>query len=417
MRTEKIFGISLAALASSLMLMTSWAATPSSPDLSAKIEVLGNPYASRYKDGTPAVYARNIWDLQVYNGKIYIGGGNSSNEGPAQNAGPVPIYTYLPETGKFETNFTVNDEQIDVFYVFSDGLYTPGHDPKESWELGNFYRMDKEGKWTKYRTIPQGIHTYAMAEFNKLLFAGLGAKGPNSVCISKDAGATWKGAKAPGGRIHSFLTFQDQLYAVGMLSPKWGSISQYDPKNDEFRVRKDIAVNELFPKTKFQEQKPLKIIRPIQMGNKVLYIGAYCHNDHQSIPFGAYVATGGSKSFRVQEIKIPDSACPWDIIVQDGSAYLLLQDESKDKDCIIRVWTSKNLQNWSELFHFKYNTFARSFELLDGDFYFGMGCEVKDAAKWSQDELKPESGNIIRIKLKTSGKEESKELKTPAKTP
>jgi len=38
-------------------------------DLTAHIERLGNPYQSRYKDGAD-VYARNIWDMQTYQGRF-----------------------------------------------------------------------------------------------------------------------------------------------------------------------------------------------------------------------------------------------------------------------------------------------------------------------------------------------------------
>ncbi len=58
--------------------------------------------AARYPSG-PQVYARNVWDLQAYKGRLYIGAGNSSNRGPpASNSGPVPVNSYDPASGQFQ---------------------------------------------------------------------------------------------------------------------------------------------------------------------------------------------------------------------------------------------------------------------------------------------------------------------------
>ena len=50
-----------------------------------------------------------------------------------------------------------------------------------------------------------------------------------------------------------------------------------------------------------------------------------------------------------------------------------------------------------KLFHFYSSTFARSFEILNNDFYFGLGCEVKNTKYWRENELVPETGQILRV--------------------
>ena len=77
-------------------------------------QYLGNPYMKQYKNGE-GVYARNIWDMQLFEDKIYIGAGNSSNEGPAQNAGRVYVVSLDPKTAKFKYEFKIAEEQIDIF--------------------------------------------------------------------------------------------------------------------------------------------------------------------------------------------------------------------------------------------------------------------------------------------------------------
>ena len=64
-------------------------------DVTSKLEDLGSPLSEKYRSGA-SVYARNIWTLFAYDGKIFLGGGNSSNEGPASNAGPVPVMSFDP---------------------------------------------------------------------------------------------------------------------------------------------------------------------------------------------------------------------------------------------------------------------------------------------------------------------------------
>lgn len=55
-------------------------------DVSSSITVLGSPFKK-------AAYARNVWDMQLFGGKIYLGHGNSSNNAPSPNAGPVQSIT------------------------------------------------------------------------------------------------------------------------------------------------------------------------------------------------------------------------------------------------------------------------------------------------------------------------------------
>ena len=70
---------------------------------------MGNPFKEAYKDGEEG-YARNIWEMKVYKGLLFLGAGNSNNSGPVPNAGPVPIYSFNPENGIFSREGQVDDE-------------------------------------------------------------------------------------------------------------------------------------------------------------------------------------------------------------------------------------------------------------------------------------------------------------------
>ena len=380
-------------------------------DLTAHIERLGNPYQSRYKDGAD-VYARNIWDMQTYQGAIYLGAGNSSNDGPAQNAGPVPIIKFDPVTQTFIQEGAVDDEQIDVYHVINGELYTPGHDPRENWDWGNFYRRDNNGSWIKYRNIPGGLHTYSLAWYGEKLIGTLGIKdGGAAVSISEDKGKAWTVIPIGRSRVYGFLNVANKLYAVKRFPSfiqrnrmtdderdQYNPVYEFTPPNN-FVPRKDIIQETFFPKTTLRDSKTMKIVRPLVVGAKSVYIGAYTHNDHQFIPFGVYISTSLEEGHeQVDKIPIPDKYRAWDLLLKNGYLYVLIEDRNSDKT-IVKVIRSPvdKLMDWSEVLQFSAPTFARSFEAINDDFYFGLGSEIENPDHWKQIELRPETGQIIRI--------------------
>jgi hypothetical protein len=383
-----------------------------STDVTQHIEVLGNPYLEKYPDKRQT-YARNIWDMCAFKNELLIGGGNSSNIGPARNAGPVPVIAYSPATRKFRTVLTVDDEQIDVFCIMDGDVYIPGHDPKESWKWGNFYRLEKDGAWHKYRNIPNGIHNYDMAMLDGVLFAGLGTRKGAAVAISRDRGTTWSEAFVPNGRIYSFLVFKDKVYATAFIPGKRAlafykkrglkattGFYQYDGKNG-FQTRNDLTKNRVFPGIVLNSNVNLKITRSVSFKGSVAYIGAYCHNDHQFMPFGAFIAKSLKKGkVSVHPVPLPSNSRVWDILYDKDTLYVLT-DSPLSRGTTVRVLSSPDGERWTEVMHFSSKTFARSFALLNGDFYFGFGCELSDPRKQPNEELPPETGQILRVREKS----------------
>ncbi len=380
-----------------------------SPDVTAQVEELGNPLQARYPAG-PFVYARNLWALCAFRGEVLIGAGNSSNFGPASNAGPVPLVVYSPSTGVFRTAFTVDDEQIDRFRVRDGTVYVPGHDPRESWALGNFYRPEPEGRWRKVRTIPGGIHTYDMALFGGRLFAGLGTTNGAVIAMSSDAGATWTGAPVASSRIYSLFESEGDLFAAGPFpgeaiaaifrmqgKPLFEGAFQYDGKGG-FRPRPDLTADRLFPGIRRRANRDAKIARSVTFQGHAAYLGALCHNDHQYIPFGAFVAMSLKEGqLAIRPVPIPAGARPWDLL-GDGDTLYVLWDKPGAAGTTVGVSASRDGVRWQELLRFQSKTFARSLALLDGDFYLGLGCEVADPQAWTVAELPPETGALLRVK-------------------
>ena len=131
---------------------------------------LGMPTLMQYPDNS---YARCVWDIKVYDGKVYIGCGDYD-----KNSGPTTLWAYDLNTNTWKEQVTVDEEAIARFITIDDTLCIPGIDThptpedQHEHELGNFYRLEK-GIWKKYRNIPHVVHNFDMTHFNGKLLAGL----------------------------------------------------------------------------------------------------------------------------------------------------------------------------------------------------------------------------------------------------
>ncbi len=377
-----------------------------SADVTAYVEILGNPYEATYPGGQN-IYARNIWDLCAFNGEVWVGAGNSSNTGPARNAGPVPVLAFTPSNGHFRIVATVDEEQIDVFRVLNKTVYVPGHDPRENWAFGNYYCFEGEGRWRKFRNIPSGVHNYDMTAAAGTLFAGLGTPEGAAVAVSTDSGASWTNMPIANSRVYAFVTVDQEVYATGAIDTTAGrgrkgtegtraGIFHYEGASG-FRPRTDLGPRQLFPGVTVSPKSAARIARSVSSADHAAYLGAYCHNDHQFMPFGAFVVESLREGHvSIRPVPLPRDSRAWDLLV-DGHTLYVLTDSPDPEGTTIRVTASPNGFDWVELMHFRSRTFARSFALLNGDFYFGLGCEVADPAKWTMLELPPETGRILRV--------------------
>jgi hypothetical protein len=375
-----------------------------------RVERVGNPLAGRWSRG-PKVYARNIWDLQVFDGRLYIGCGNSSNTGPVPNAGPVPVWSFDPQTRRFVCETVLREEQIDKFCVIDRKLYIPGHDPAwpDSWEWGNFYRLEEKG-WKKYRNIPGGLHAYDICRFNNKLFAALGTEEGGKVAISTDNGETWKNANAGDCRIYALFQLNGEWYAAGEFFsdtlkeriknpnpstlPRWrDGLFRYD-REDAFEWLEDMGFSDVFPGVEKVDYG--KVTRAVNYLGNLIYIGAGERNDHQSSPFGLFAMESLDN---VQYLALPSQSTPWDLLARGGVLYVLLSSglENQNPGTAIYVLGTRDLRNWTEVVRFRAETFARSFELLNGDLYFGLGDTVEDLEDESTWSFSPATGDILRV--------------------
>ncbi|MCP4402327.1 MAG: hypothetical protein GY801_34105 [bacterium] len=383
-------------------------------------EWIGNPF-TRWYPSVESIYARNIWDLQVYNNRLYLGAGNSSNVGTAPNAGPVPLLFWNPDTRRFQQEFMVNDEQIDRYVVLDDQLVIPGHDARQNWTYGNVYRLQPGAYWRKFRTIPGALHVYDITRSRNALFAGFGTVTPvpggddpyspeSAVAVSQDEGKTWHVMKAGGMRIYAFLHVDGLLYATDLFltrerlqqddipiqTDRYAPVYQVTAEPRLIR-RPDLDAAAISPGLELKDKQAAKVVKPLTFRGRAVYIGGYVHNDHQFWPFGLYSASSLKIGERdVRRLSLPRGMRPWDLLLRDTSLYVLLNGKTRT-GWQVRVLVTSDLTIWTEALRFNAPAFARSFELLQGDFYFGLGSEVRNPRDWTPDELHPATGDILRV--------------------
>ena len=362
-------------------------------DLTASLVNHGIPLSSKY---TTQYYARNPWDLKAFEGRLYIGSGNSANTGPNTNAGPVPIKSYNPATSNCVEELVIQQEQIDVFRILEDGgLYIPGHDPKGG--NGSVYLRSPGSSganaWKQFNNLTGCEHCYDVTMFDgKFIASG------SNLWVSPNTNAANVAAFTAyniTGRRYSMLRFPNTLYAVGtaMVGGTVGTLTYAEsfgidrlPKGGAFAPVENAGSTTwryadkqyVFPGIDDMVVKKEYIVqRPVSFGSRVIYIGGLSHNDHQLLPLAAFSAVDGEVCFTATRISLPEGAVPWDTLVAGDKVYLLWTTKSGDK-LVNHVSESSDGLAFTEIFRFTADSFARSFEYLKRRFYFGLGAENVD---------------------------------------
>lgn len=346
--------------------------------LNSELEYVGNPFMVRYPNGSGWEYARSVWDMQVWNNRIYFGHGNAMNEGPATNAGPIDVWYYDPSRDVFVKEFTVDEEQIDKYRVFNGILYIPGCDPRESPDWGNFYYNDGAG-WVKKRTIP-GLtyHTNDIWESDDKLFA---AGSPWYIHISSDHGDTWVIGRYPVLNFLEFFELNDRLYAYGCCNVK----VIYEYANGSFS---EVTGVDVFPSSRVY-LAPI-VAKSVNFKGVLVYLQTVWLMESESAPWnyfvdrvGIYKAQSMSQSDIQRLTFLQEDEKPYDILVHEGTIYVLASSGG-GSSYTMKVYASTDLSHWEEKISFSAHAPAYSFEYLDGYFYFGLGGD------------NPHSGDIYR---------------------
>jgi hypothetical protein len=346
-------------------------------------QLIGNPFTAK------GIYARNVWDMQVFDGKIFLGHGNSSNTGPSGNAGPIPIYALDPLSGTFTNEYSTENEQIDVFRVIDGVLWTTAHDPRGNASTAPFYRQ-ANGTWAQ-TTNPGELHNYDIASHGGALFVALGNGSGKPTARSTNGGISWVQHGDISGRIYELFKFKGVLYGMtyvdvtehGRSIAGYGSVFYWNGTTmASVDTLRGIEFMPGAPTTATQARTE----RTLTFNNRLIYLGVNNVNDHQWEPFALYTATVFGTGTKVD---LGAGTLPYDLLVRGGTLYVLASKRNALGDYENIVYSSTNSTTLSEFFRFASTTLARSFEELNGDFYFGLGTDTT--------ELDSNTGNIYKV--------------------
>ena len=341
----------------------------------AQLESLGNPFLEK------PVFARNVWDMQVFNGQLYFGHGDA-----VENSGPIKVFSYNPSSSQFTSDFTVDDEAINSFNIIDNQLLIPGYDPRESWDLGNFYRLENK-VWHKYRTIPWGVHAYQLLEFAGKLFITIGTDDVHpGLLSSSDQGATWvdmSGNQFNDHRFNKLIVLNNQLYATGLLET--GTVKL------EGNLFKDASIPVANIAPGVATDTPV-VIQKLEyfnngivytVGKRQMYTTDPAEERFETKAKAAFFTTNFQDTVK---IRLPENSVPTDILLRDGKVLILTHHklEAGFENIVIE---SADTQSWKETLHFSSASFARSFEFLEGKFYFGLGCYFTEQTCESNGEV------------------------------
>jgi hypothetical protein len=317
--------------------------------------VVGNPNRERFPDDGPNVFSRSVWDMMLYDGRIYVGSGDLYD-----NTGPVDIYSFAPESGDMRLEYTAPDEMVSRMHVFEDKLVIPGDDPRESWDFGNLY-IKEAGTWRKVRTLPNVLHCWGLAYAGGVLLALTSGEHQPELLRSSDWGATWEPVL-----YHEFpsVVFGHQGKLCAMQD------------NGPSRLEGDVLVPERFL-TKWEKlARPLGpqarwVRTAVPFGERILFLTALQTSEPGRWPSPQWSAE--TLSSRLVEIEVLKGECLMDAIVRGDTLFAVLARKLPGGYENLVVAT-KDLTDWWCVLSFESGAYAVSLEEAGGRFYVGLGC-------------------------------------------
>ena len=212
-----------------------------------EIEVIQAPLKDYYPNSS---IAQCIWDMEIFENKLYIGCGDYDN-----NSGPTPLLCCdLNMLGDWECEEVFNEEQIGRLLRIDGKLTIPGFDPVGASNCA-FYQCTN-GMWESSSALPEGLHCFDVIKFDGKFFVGIGAqKGSSSIVYSED-NISYKGIPIykNGKEIHTsdeqyirtynFYCLNDILFAevrIGNLQENTFRSEVYKYQDESFVYYDDLT--------------------------------------------------------------------------------------------------------------------------------------------------------------------------------
>lgn len=353
---------------------------PASSQGAYSVSKVGKPFTQ------PADYAHNVWDMTLWNGLIYLGSGDSTS-----NAGRTPVWTLDPSNDSFASPFTTNSEQVDEYQLVNSGLWLTDHDNVFK-NGGEITQLSRGGTATRVGKIPNAAHLYSLLSFGGALYTSGGDwAGTDDVWRSADGGATWTGVctdawsfawlngqvlPMTGARAYQLMTLNGDLFALRNWSAKTPPTEcafKWDAGQGHF-VPLNISPGDLTPGIDLSSST-LRFKRPLTLPDgRVLVLGVESVYDHQWKPRALYVVSSLT-SGGVLKVDLPGGALACDLVMRGGTVYVLGFDPGQSQVVVFSLDASNPRNAAKEVLRFNAPTYARSFEEMNGTFYFGLGSD------------------------------------------
>lgn len=195
-------------------------------------ENLGIPAKTKYA----SCYARNIWDMAVKDGKVYITMGDYG-----ENSGATPVYYYKNTSSKATkcgyTNYNngvdygLNTEAAQKFFIIDSDIYTASTDPI-GMNHGSYYKLDSSSdNWQEYYNLDYNVHCFDMIEYDgKIFFGGMTRSSESSSWINGCVQYIEKSKLTSSTYLTSLSKTVDFYYDENTPFTSESFVSEYDNK-------------------------------------------------------------------------------------------------------------------------------------------------------------------------------------------
>ncbi len=347
-------------------------------------------------------FARNPWDMQVYDGKVYICSGDYD-----KNPGSAKIICYNPKDGSFTKCDNLYSEQATRFFVINDFLYTVSVDPV-TWGVGEFYKLGKESNqdffFDYFSLLKSNIHCFDMIEYDGYLFFGgqvLDDQNFSMVQTVKleevEADNVQKVNQIPFYKNGEQITEQYALFTVFELFEFKGKLYAWHTNSESFYPGlKGLYLYDK-EKARFDYVAEEFTLEPVveRQTNNIDY-------DHiqAEVTYDGKLVFANNGLFYTSDLK-DYTECSFgegyegfiahDLLEIDGQLYVLASKEQKNGKFKTCVFVTEDLKEFKEVLNFESDSYMISFEYIDKTFIFGEGG-VRDNT--------PEScGNLYAVKV------------------
>lgn len=338
---------------------------------------------TNFKSGNPANY---VWDVHIFDGKVYRGAGDYD-----KNTGETQFVAFNLATSAWEKMELSTDMAIHTFVEINGKLYAPGIDSTDSdgWAWGNYYVLEN-GKWVKFRNIPNGIHCFDMIGFDNKIFMAMGGNNEQQmIAVSSDGGKTfshlpiYRGSNPldPSGydpqwfRGYDFVEYKGSLYAL--LS---------------YRINNGNYTREVY---RYEGDKMVYVGRDSFSGriSRNFWQAAFEWKDTCYIASkGLFAITDFSGVTNKQAIAMPGGETVSDAVVRNDTMYTLGYKDNADGSYQIAIYksTTGKAGSFAQVANFKYEGIPYSFDFDGSYFYVGIGQASENAAA--------KTGMMLRVK-------------------